>query len=397
MPIDRMQGFWSATPVDASCSAPTKKAFYIRMQICLTQKEFSKQREPFFVRFMTCAGDMAHLPIDQYRYVGHCMLETRFYFDEPEAFPVQSPMVCFDREDRGLDEAEEALGPMDLYGRLCTRAAVRRDKLELNFPDCRQMEMGFMGNELLLFLRLKGNFMVAVSSDSGVPIFMWDRRCLTPMDKANPVLGQGFKLTMPGLNGGAEHFWYERDRVQLFSSVRKVVNFAEAHIYKDGETRIDPLRHLLCFDIVKTSDVLRTQLRRLSRVVPYLKVATYSRVAHAIKVFVDLQWRCEVRWFVLKWSRKTLLNHFLQITLHINGTWRIVSMDPDPVVRGCNRAYLETLEANVRRALTRVCGGCKAPATRLRCCPCRAMYYCGRECQKAHWGEHRLVCGARGC
>ena len=297
MPIDRMQGFWSPTPVDPACTVPTKKAFLIRMQICLTVDEYNKKREPFYVRFMTRAGKMVHLPIEQYRYVDQFILETRFYFDEPDAFPVQTPMVCFDRDDRGDSEEdnEEALGPLELYARMCTRAAVVRDRLESRFPDCKQVEMGFMGNELLLFLRLRGNFMIAVSSDASVPMFMWDRRCLTPMENATPVLGKGFQLTMPGLNGGAEHFWYERDRVQLFSSVKKVVDYADARIYKGGELRVDPQRHLLSVDIIQASDTLSTQLRRLSRAVLYLRVATYSRVAHAVKVYVDLQWRCEVR------------------------------------------------------------------------------------------------------
>ena len=85
-----------------------------------------------------------------------------------------------------------------------------------------------------------------------------------------------------------------------------------------------------------------------------------------------------------------------QVILHVNGTWRIASMDPDPIIGSCDAAYLETLEADVRRALTRVCVGCRgAGATKLRCCPCKAVYYCGRECQRAHWEEHKRVCGAR--
>ena len=71
-------------------------------------------------------------------------------------------------------------------------------------------------------------------------------------------------------------------------------------------------------------------------------------------------------------------------------------MDPDPIVGSCDHGYLETLEDHVRRALTRVCVGCKGVGTaKLRCCPCKAVFYCGQECQRAHWGEHKLVCGAR--
>jgi hypothetical protein len=152
-----------------------------------------------------------------------------------------------------------------------------------------------MENELMLFLRLRGNFMVAVSSDGSVPIFTWDRRCLIPMDRAEPKLGQGFKLTMPSAGGKAEHFWYERERVQLFASVRKVVQYADAHVYKGtSELRVDPARHLRSVDIVRSSPALRTNLRRLDRTMPYIKVATYSRVEHSIKVYADVHWRCEV-------------------------------------------------------------------------------------------------------
>ena len=298
-----MHGFWSATPSESSAS---KKAFYIRMQISLTQEEYAKQRTPFFVRFLTKAGKMVHLPIDTYRYVRPHSLETRFYFDEPDAFPVQTPVVCFDPDDDG-DDDDEALRPLDLYIRLSAKAARLRDKLETHFPECRQVDVGFMENELMLFLRLRGNFMVAVSSDGSVPIFTWDRRCLIPMDRAEPKLGQGFKLTMPSAGGKAEHFWYERERVQLFASVRKVVQYADAHVYKGtSELRVDPARHLRSVDIVRSSPALRTNLRRLDRTMPYIKVATYSRVEHSIKVYADVHWRCEVMQLVFSFIRYCL-------------------------------------------------------------------------------------------
>jgi hypothetical protein len=296
MPGVKVQGFWSATLVNASSAA--LKRYYIRMRISLTEEEYNKKSEPYYVRFMTRAGKMAHVPIDKYRYVDECVLETCFYYDEPDAFPVQTPMVCFDREDRGSDDEVEDdyfSRPLEMYSRLYMGAAAVRDRLESKFPDCRPTEVGFMGNDLMLFLRLRGNFIVAASSDTSVPIFTWDRRFLVPMEGAKPVLGRGFKLALPTTNGGAELFWYERDRVQLFSSINQVVQYAEAHVYKGGELRIDPKRHLLSVDIIQASDTLSMQLRRLARAVPYLKVATYSRVPHSVKVFVDLQWRCEVR------------------------------------------------------------------------------------------------------
>jgi len=290
-----MCGFWSATPSE---SPKDGKAFYIRMQIHLTEEEYRKQRVPYFVRFMTKAGKMVHIPIDTYRYVQGHTLETRFFFDEPDAFPVQTPVVCFDPDDDGnCDDDSEVLRPLDLYIRLSALAARPRDRLEMQFPECKQIEMGFMENELMLFLRLRGNFMVAVSSDSSVPIFTWDRRCLIPMDRADPKLGQGFKLTMPSIDGKAEHFWYERERVQLFASIRKVVQYADAHVYKQGELRIDPARHFRSVDIISASPTLATNLRRLVRGMPYIKVATFSRVEHGVKVYADVHWRCEVLFY----------------------------------------------------------------------------------------------------
>jgi hypothetical protein len=289
-----MKGFWSSSPSDPS-SVSEGKQFYIRMQICLSEVEYRKQRPPYFVRFITKAGKMVHIPIHQYRYVGNSVLETRFYFSEPDAFPVQTPMVCFDPKDNGGDcKEEDCPHPLSLYLSLTAKAGRIRDELETKFPDCKQIAVGFMENELMLFLRLKGNFMVAVSSDSSVPIFTWDRRCLIPLEKANPKLGQGFKLTMPDVNGHAEHFWYERERVQLFTSVKKVVQYADAHVYKDGELRIDPARHFSTDNIASASEPICINVRRLSRVLPYLGISTFSRVEHAIKVYADIHWRCEV-------------------------------------------------------------------------------------------------------
>ena len=296
------QGFWLATP-SASPSCDPTKAYYIRMRIALSEGSYDRKSEPYYVRFRTRAGQMVHLPIDQYRYVEEGTLEIRFFYGEPDAFPLQTPTVCFDKDDVGsLDEEEESFDrPLELYAQLCTSAAVVRDKLEARFPDCRQTDVGFMGNDLLLFLRLRGNFAVAVASDRSAPMFVWDRRFLVPCcDQAEPTtrLGGGFRVTLPAPNGGANHFWYECDRAPLFASVKQVVRYAEEHVYKGEERRIDPERHRLSTDLIQTSATLATQLRRLARAVPYVKIATFSRVEHAIRVYVDLQWRCEVSWVV---------------------------------------------------------------------------------------------------
>jgi hypothetical protein len=40
------------------------------------------------------------------------------------------------------------------------------------------------------------------------------------------------------------------------------------------------------------------------------------------------------------------------------------------------------------------CAACGAESReRRQCSRCRTVYYCNRECQKAHWNEHKAVCG----
>ena len=281
------QAFWTADPLNKP------REYHIRMQMCLTPAEYLKQRQPYYVRFLTKDSKIVHIPIVKYTYVRDCVLELIFNYNEPNAFPVQTPILCFDRDDVEQEKHRDQ-EPLMLYGKLSSRVAVLRNELELYFPNCKQMDIGFMQNELMLFLRLKGNFMVAVSSDRSVPIFTWDRQCVIPYDQARPKLGDGFKFTIPNLDGTADTFWYQSDRVQLFATVKKVVEYADRCIYVDGQTRIDATRNIRSLDIIEKSDILRAQIYHLSCAFGDFKVATFSRVSHAIKVYVDLQWRCEV-------------------------------------------------------------------------------------------------------
>ncbi|RPA79985.1 hypothetical protein BJ508DRAFT_377369 [Ascobolus immersus RN42] len=44
-----------------------------------------------------------------------------------------------------------------------------------------------------------------------------------------------------------------------------------------------------------------------------------------------------------------------------------------------------------------ICGSCGRPDDKLlRCGRCRAIWYCGRECQRSHWKAHKQVCVASG-
>jgi hypothetical protein len=43
----------------------------------------------------------------------------------------------------------------------------------------------------------------------------------------------------------------------------------------------------------------------------------------------------------------------------------------------------------------RKCAACGTVAGDLRCARCRKVFYCGKECQRAHWREHKADCGIR--
>ena len=217
----------------------------IRMQICLASDEFARRRRPYFVRFFDTGRKIRHSPVESYCYASDCVLEVTFYHDSPDAHPVQSPMVCFDPDDFGeVDAKEPDENPLKTYAKLSTRVALLRDRLEEHFPDCKQLDMGFMENEIMVFLRLKSGFAVALPSDPSIPMFTWDRRCLTPLARATPKLGSGFKLSMPSVDGTMESFWYQRDSVTIFSSVEKVVLYADRMVFTDVDRRIDPQRHI---------------------------------------------------------------------------------------------------------------------------------------------------------
>ena len=46
--------------------------------------------------------------------------------------------------------------------------------------------------------------------------------------------------------------------------------------------------------VLAKCDLFRAQITHLRTVFPYVQVAPYTKGQHAVKVYVDLQWRCQV-------------------------------------------------------------------------------------------------------
>ena len=46
--------------------------------------------------------------------------------------------------------------------------------------------------------------------------------------------------------------------------------------------------------VLAKCDLFRAQIAHLRTVFPYVHVAPYTRDLHTVKVYVDLQWRCQV-------------------------------------------------------------------------------------------------------
>ena len=46
----------------------------------------------------------------------------------------------------------------------------------------------------------------------------------------------------------------------------------------------------------------------------------------------------------------------------------------------------------VKKGVIRSCGSCKKKQALMRCTGCFLVYYCGAECNRAAWGEHKIEC-----
>lgn len=294
--------------------------------------------------------------------------------DIPNPRSIRSVMVHFDSE---AVQDDRVFLVKDAYRRLYLRVAAIRDQLERVFPECRQVNIGLVEEELLVLFYLNDRLTVAVCSDSRIPIFMWDEDCLS---RFTAPIGDGFKVMMPVGDGSMQMFWYQPGAMVIFRSAEQVMQ------YVGGMLSDKP--HWHSNQIVKQSDIIRAQIKHLTMGFLDLKVATFSRSEHSVKVYLDLQWRCVVH-------------------LSSDGEWRVECMDPDPIMRCMDAEYLGLLASKARAALStsarliqagRVCANCAVILTRkMSRCPCNAkVYYCGRECQRLHWGVHKSGCTFRG-
>ena len=325
----------------SSNTDPIEGRFYmIHMQICLSLEEYRKKKQPFFVRFLDKSRKPRCAKVESYNYMYDCMLAVKFYHDAPEAYPVQSPVVCFDEDDddacRSLPVASSLHSSSDLpshdmetkyntmegYMQMYQRVSTMRNMLESLFPEFKALDIGFMNDGILAFFRIRGTFAVAIPSDPGVPMFTWDRKNLLPMSKASPRLGAGFQILLHDTSsdnsgvGRLEPFWYSRknedQQLSMFCSVEQLVCYAERFIYSpQGALRVDPEQYVSSEVMIARSDFVRAQIRHLSTSFPHMKVASFCSAGHLssrvqkIRVYIDMQWRCEVCVLCVFWVSYT--------------------------------------------------------------------------------------------
>jgi len=59
----------------------------------------------------------------------------------------------------------------------------------------------------------------------------------------------------------------------------------------------------------------------------------------------------------------------------------------------CHLKCMKKVKKEEGMLSTRLCGGCfKLKEKMLKCSRCKRVYYCGVDCQKSNWSEHKTVC-----
>lgn len=352
----------------------------VRMRIRFEREDHVLQRPPCQVKFIDPKTQQQRVfEVRDFSYAADCLLDVSFHVpsDAVDGMnQVRSPTVCF-ADGSAL---QGAVNPVQInYTRMFEGVASIRDELERVFPGCQQTKVGLVDKEIVLLVRLTDRCTVALCSDRRVPMFTWDEACLIPYKRSSAARGPGFRLLLPE-DGQMRVFWYGRsNHTTTFQSVDEVVRFAGAAVFSRPFWTSEA--------IMLGSDVIRTRVKHLGMVFSEMKVATFSGSESSVKVYLDLQWTCEVH-------------------LNTDGSWRVQCNNPDPIVSSVDAEYQSRMACEAEAALEmsahffdtgRVCANCSLTVgEKMRRCPCKAkVYYCGKECQRAHWAFHRPACDAR--
>ena len=70
----------------------------------------------------------------------------------------------------------------------------------------------------------------------------------------------------------------------------------------------------------------------------------------------------------------------------------LLTANSDAARKGAMRFIMRT---SIETSAGKVCCECSARAQqeKLKKCPCKKVRYCSKECQRAHWHDHRPCCG----
>jgi hypothetical protein len=167
------------------------------------------------------------------------------------------------------------------------------------------------------------------------------------------------------------------------------VCFADAEAiarYAGTRRRLD--QYVPTAALVSGSDIVRAQVCQLRTIYPDLRVASFSDSPDSVVVRIDRQWLCTA-------------------VLRRDGTWTVNAAEPDPIIAlKESTLYIQQMRTNVESFLStcthffrtgRICANCSTMVSKkMRRCPCKGAYYCCRECQKAHWAQHKPGCGVSG-
>jgi hypothetical protein len=346
--------------------------FEIQMQICVSREEFSQKRTPYFLHFPGVPP--LHVKIQSYRYPRDCILEVSF-FHHTSVFSanMNAPAVCFHPDDTGGFDSDAQDSLCRMYTHKFKRSAAIRDELDTLFPNIKIQAVGLVCDEIIIVARLAKRLVLAIPSSADSRPFLWDWKNVQTKRG-----GEGFEVIFPSAKGMKVYWYRVLSEPMCFADAQAIAQFA------GDRRRVD--QYVATDALVAGSDIIRAQVCQLRTVYPDLRVASFSPSPDSVVVRIDRQWLCTV-------------------VLRRDGTWTVNAAEPDPIIALKESAsYIDQMRANVETFLStcthffrtgRICANCSTMVSRkMRRCPCKGAYYCGRECQKAHWAVHKPGCGA---